>query len=94
MPEHRPDPELLPNADPVPEDPTKTKIFVSQEERDVNLDAARETLRIARIDLAAAKTPEAIAAATQKIAAAEAHFNRMNKGTVAGNAYPRYQSGK
>ena len=94
MPEHQPDSDRLPNDDLLPEDPTKTKVFVSQEERDVNLDAARETLRMARIDLAAAKTPEAVAAATQRIAAAEAHFNRMNKGTVAGNAYPRYQSGK
>lgn len=94
MPEHRLDSDRLPNDDLVPEDTTKTKVFVSQEERDVNIDAALETLRMARIDLAAAKTPEAIAAATQKIAAAEAHFNRMNKGTVAGNGYPRYVPGK
>ncbi len=94
MTEHGPDSDRLPNHDLIPEDPTKTKVFVSREEKDINLDAALETLRMARMDLLVAKTPEAIIAAEKKLADAEAHFTRMNKGAVASSDYPRYMTGK
>ncbi len=72
---------------PVGEDPNLPKIFASQEEKDVNVEVAREALRMARLDAEVALTPEAKIAAEKKVKAAEAFFTRVTKGVIASTGY-------
>lgn len=74
--------EHLPPTDPSYDDPALEKIFASQAEKDLNISEAREALRMRRIDIAAAQTPEEKALCQKNFEAAEAFLARMMRGTI------------